>query len=69
MGEHTGRNLMITLLGVVIGLALSPTVGQFASQAAGNASGAAASIYTLSSLFWALLVLAIGAAAVYKEFK
>lgn len=70
MAEHGQvRELFMTLLLIVIGLALSPVVGNFASQAAGNASGAAATIYTLASLFWALIVLAIGGAAVYKSFR
>lgn len=62
-----GTTIVVTLVLIVIALALSPTVGTFAASAAGNASGSASTIYNLIPFFWALLVLAIGAAAVYKE--
>jgi hypothetical protein len=70
MAEHQARTkgLFVTLLLIIIGLALSPVVGSFAAQAVGNSSGSAATIYGLTTLFWALIVLGIGAAAVYKAF-
>ncbi len=61
------KGILKTLIAVVIGLALSPVVGIFASQAAGNATGVSATLYNLAPMFWALIVLAIGAAAVYKQ--
>lgn len=60
------KEIIVVLVLVVIGLALSPVIGVFSSQAAGNASGAAATMYNLVPLFWAILVVVIGAAAIWK---
>lgn len=59
------QGIIVILVAVVLGLALSSTVGTFAAQAAGNATGSAATIYNLVPVFWAIFILVIAAAGIY----
>lgn len=67
MGE-----LFMTFLLIIVGLALTPTIGTSTTAAAG-ATGitgtAAAILVALVPLFWVIIILAIGVAAVYVQLK
>lgn len=63
------KDIMSTLLAIVIGLALTPVVGTAATDAAENLTGAAATLVGLVPLFWVVIVLAIGASAVYAQLQ
>lgn len=62
-------NLMMTFLVMVVGLALTPTIGASASTAAANLTGAAATLCMMIPLFWVVIIIAIGVAAVYVQLK
>lgn len=67
MGE-----LFMTFLLIIVGLALTPTIGT-STTAAADATGitgtAAATLVALVPLFWVIIILAIGVAAVYVQLK
>lgn len=69
MAESKIKNMMMTLLLIVIGLALTPVVSSSATTAAINLTGASATLIGLVPLFWVIIILAIGAAAVYEQLK
>jgi len=54
---------------MIIGLALTPTVQTSVTSAVGELSGAAATLMGLVPLFWVVIILAIGIAAVYAQMK
>ena len=67
MGE-----LFMTFLLMIVGLALTPTIGTSAAAAAaatGIVGTAAATLVALVPLFWVIIILAIGVAAVYIQLK
>lgn len=64
MGE-----LFMTFLLMIIGLALTPTVATSTTTAAAALDGAAATLCNLVPLFWVVIILAIGIAAVYVQIK
>jgi hypothetical protein len=63
----------MTFLLIIIALSLTPTVQQQVTYVTGtggdNLTGAARALATLISLFWVILVISIGVAAVYVQFK
>jgi hypothetical protein len=65
--------LFITFLLIVIGLALTPTIQSSVTAVtgagAGNLTGAALAMAQLVPLFWVIIIIAIGVAAVYVQFK
>lgn len=65
--------ILMTFLFMIIGLALTPTVTQQVNVITGvgadNLTGAALAIATLIPLFWIILVLAIGVAAIVSWLK
>lgn len=65
--------LMITFLLIVIGLALTPTIQSSVTAVTGsggnNLTGAALAMANLIPLFWVIIIVAIGVAAVYVQFK
>jgi hypothetical protein len=61
--------IFMTFLLVIIGLALTPTVQTSTTTAAAALSGAAATLCGLIPLFWVVIILAIGIAAVYIQLK
>lgn len=72
----TGKGLgsiIVTFLIMIVGLALTPTVveevGDVTGTGADNLTGAALSIGELIPLFWILLIVAVGVAAMYVQFK
>jgi glucan phosphoethanolaminetransferase (alkaline phosphatase superfamily) len=62
-------NLFITFLLIIVGLALTPTIASSVQTALASVTGAAAALLSLVPLFWVIIILAIGVAAVYTEFK
>ncbi len=61
------RNLsgiIMTFLYMLIGLALTPTVAEQVALAAVNLTGAALAIVNLVPLFWVILIIATGLAAI-----
>jgi len=72
MARHL-QDLLMTFLLIVIALALTPTIQSSVSAITGtggyNLTGAALTLAGLIPLFWVVIILAIGAAAVYNEFK
>lgn len=61
--------LFMTFLLIIIGLALTPTVAETSTTAAAALTGAAATLMDLVPLFWVVIILAIGIAAVYFQMK
>jgi len=59
----------MTFLLIIIGLALTPTVATSTTTAAAALTGAAATLCNLVPLFWVVIILAIGIAAVYVQIK
>jgi len=60
-GEHTIETLIMGMLVLVIGLALTPTVANsVAAATGGNVTGAAASVLPLVTLVWIIVVLVLG---------
>lgn len=67
MGE-----LFMTFLLIIIALALTPTVGTSTVAAAagsGITGTVAATLIVLVPVFWVVIILAIGVAAVYMQLK
>jgi tetrahydromethanopterin S-methyltransferase subunit D len=67
MGE-----LFMTFLLMIIALALTPTVGTStatAAAASGITGTVAATLVALVPMFWVVIILAIGVAAVYVQLK
>jgi len=62
-------DLFMTFLLMIIGLALTPTVASSTTTAAAALDGAAATLVALVPLFWVVIVLAIGIAAIYVQMK
>jgi hypothetical protein len=62
-------SLFMTFLLMIIGLALTPTVQTSVTAAVGSLEGAAATLMGLVPLFWVVIILAIGIAAVYSQMK
>lgn len=62
-------DIFMTFLLVIIGLALTPTVQTSTTAAAAALSGASATLCGLVPLFWVVIILAIGIAAVYIQLK
>lgn len=62
-------DIFMTFLLVVIGLALTPTIATSTTTAAAALDGAAATLCALVPLFWVVIILAIGIAAVYIQLK
>jgi len=62
-------DIFMTFLLVIIGLALTPTVATSTTTAAAALSGAAATLAGLVPLFWVVIILAIGIAAVYIQLQ
>ena len=71
MGETSNKmtNLFMTFLLMIIALALTPTVATSSTTAAASLTGAAATLVGLVPLFWIVIILAIGIAAVYMQMK
>lgn len=71
MGGNSNKmtSLFMTFLLMIIGLALTPTVQTSVTAAVGELSGAAATLMGLVPLFWVVIILAIGIAAVYAQMK
>jgi hypothetical protein len=69
MSDNKLPALFMTFLLMVVGLALTPTVAEQATTAAAGLTGAAAALMDLVPLFWVIIILAIGIAAVYYQFK
>ena len=65
--------IIVTFLIMIVGLALTPTVveevGDVTGTGGDNLTGAALSIGELIPLFWILLIVAVGVAAMYVQFK
>jgi len=61
--------LFMTFLLMIIGLALTGTVQSMVTTAAGDLDGAALALMNLVPLFWVIIILAIGIAAVYAQLK
>lgn len=73
-GASTGLGgIIVTFLIMIVGLALTPTVveevGSITGTGDDNLTGAALSIGELIPLFWILLIVAVGVAAMYVQFK
>ena len=63
-------SIFTTFLLIILGLALTPNVADSVVAATGgNVTGTAAAIIPLVTVMWVFLVLGIGAAAVYVQFK
>lgn len=73
MAKFNMGQLMMTFLLIIIGLALTPTVQQSVTAVTGsggdNLTGAALALGALIPLFWVIIILAVGVAAVYVQFK
>jgi len=61
--------LFMTFLLMIIGLALTGTVQSMVTTAAADLDGAALALMNLVPLFWVIIILAIGIAAVYAQLK
>ncbi len=61
--------IFMTFLFMIVGLALTPTVTDMVTTAAENLTGAAAAIVDLVPLFWVILIIAIGLAALVSWLK
>jgi len=71
MAKADMGGLFVTFLLMVIGLALTPTVATSvtAASAALAAYPAAVALCDLVPLFWVIIIVAIGVAAVYIQLK
>lgn len=67
-GQKNLSGIMMTFLFMVIGLALTPTVVEQVANVTGtggnNLTGAALAIAGLIPLFWVILIIGIGLAAI-----
>lgn len=66
-------NLFMTFLLIVISLALTPTIQSSVVGVTGsggdNLTGAAKTLCELVPLFWVVIIIAIGVAAIYVQMK
>jgi hypothetical protein len=69
LAEKNLGGLFMTFLLMIVGLALTPTVQDSVTTAAGSVTGAALAMVNLVPLFWVIIILAIGVAAVYVQLK
>jgi len=77
MGSKGGKkdmgSLFMTFLLMVIALALTPTINSSVTDVTGtggsNLTGAAKTLATLIPLFWVVIIIAIGVAAIYVQMK
>jgi len=70
MAKSDMGSIFTTFLLIILGLALTPQVADsVAASLGGNVTGTAAAILPLVTVMWVFLVLGIGAAAVYHQFK
>lgn len=67
-GKDIG-GLFMTFLLMIVGLALTPTVQSSVTTAAASLTGASLALINLVPLFWVIIILAIGVAAVYVQLK
>lgn len=58
-----------TFLLMLLGIALTPTIDEQVTDLLVNLTGAAAAVADLIPLLWIFIVVGIGAAAVYQQFK
>lgn len=58
-----------TFLLMLLGIALTPTIDEQVTALLVNLTGAAAAVADLIPLLWIFIVVGIGAAAVYQQFK
>jgi len=65
---NMGR-LFLGFILIIIGLALFPTVDNAVTTASVNATGMVAAVLELIPLIWVLVVVGIGVALVYEQFK
>ena len=72
-GKGGLAGILTTFLLMIVALALTPTVQENVTNVTGtggiNLTGAALSIAALVPLFWVLVIIGIGAAAIYVQFK
>jgi len=72
-GKADMGGLFVTFLLIVIALALTPTIQSSVTSVtgtgAGNLTGAALALAGLIPLFWIIIIIAIGVAAVYVQLK
>jgi len=62
--------IIVTFILIILGLALTPTVADSAAAATGgNVTGVAATMVGLIPMFWVIIILSVGVAAVYAQFK
>ncbi len=65
--------LFMTFLLIIVALSLTPTVSESVVGVTGvggtNLTGAARSLALLVEVFWVIIILSIGIAAVYYQFK
>ena len=73
MAKFNMGQLFMTFLLEIIGLALTPTIQSSVTGVTGaggnNLTGAALALANLVPLFWVIIILAVGVAAVYVQFK
>lgn len=69
--SHDMGNLFMTFLLIIIGLALTPTIASSVTAAVSGLGSdtAAIALVNLVPLFWVIIILAIGVAAVYVQMK
>lgn len=64
-------NLFVTFLLIIIGLSLTGTVADTVTTAVGDLAAytAAAALVALVPLFWVIIILSVGVAAIYVQMK
>lgn len=62
-------SIFSTFLLMLLGIVLTPTVDDTVTTQLVNLTGAAAAVADLIPLIWIFLVIGIGAAAIYVQFK
>lgn len=58
-----------TFLLMLLGIALTPTIDDYVTTQLVNLTGAAGALVDLIPLLWIFVIIGIGGAAVYKQFK
>ena len=73
MAKKSMGSLFMTFLLIVIALALTPTIQSSVAAVTGtggsNLTGAAKTLCGLIPLFWVVIIIAIGVAAIYMQMK
>lgn len=69
MAKASIGSIFTTFLLMLLGIALTPTVQSTVDSMLVNLTGAAGAVADLIPLIWIFLVVGIGAAAVYAQFK